>query len=105
MDWRTSENKRLVEALLSLRNAGEAERFLRDLLTEEEIEEFGKRFETARLLFAGAPYLEIQKATGLSSTTIARVSKWLQGEGGGYRLVIDRLSQHHALTSRGRGLR
>ena len=104
MDWRKPFNKGLVEALLSLRNRDEAERFLRDLLTEEEIAEFAKRFEAAKLLNADVPYSQIQKLTGLSATTIARVSKWLQGDLGGYRLIIDRL-HHHAPISRGRGLR
>ena len=90
--------------MLSLNTRNEAERFLRDLLTEEEIEEFARRFQTAQLLSADVPYTQIQAATGLSSTTIARVSKWLQGEQGGYRLVIDRL-HHHAPLARGRGLR
>ena len=104
MDWRKPFNKALAEAVLGLRNRDEAERFLRDLLTEDEITEFGKRFETARLLKADVPYSQIQKLTGLSTTTIARVSKWLQGDLGGYRLVIDRM-HHDAPHSRGRGLR
>ena len=104
MDWRKTENKTLVEAILALKNRDEAERFLRDLLTQEEIEEFAKRFQTARLLDADLPYSQIQKQTGLSSTTIARVSKWLRGDLGGYRLIIDRL-HHHAHPSRGRGVR
>ncbi len=104
MDWRKADNKALVEAVLALRTRDEAERFLRDLLTEEEIIEFAKRYETARLLSAEVPYSQIQKLTGMSSTTIARVSKWLQGSLGGYRLIIERL-HHDALVSRGRGLR
>jgi|SRR3989344_4749290 len=104
MDWRKPFNKALVGAVLSLRTRDEAERFLRDLLTEDEIAEFGRRFETARLLTADVPYSQIQKLTGLSATTIARVSKWLQGDLGGYRLIIDRM-HHHAPFSRGRGLR
>jgi len=94
MDWRKPFNKALVEAVLALRTRDEAERFLRDLLTEDEIAEFGKRLETARLLNADVPYSQIQKLTGLSATTIARVSKWLQGDLGGYRLVIDRMHHH-----------
>src|SRR3989344_3242789 len=104
MDWRKPFNKALVEAVLSLNTRDETERFLRDLLTEDEITEFGKRFEAAKLLKADVPYSQIQKLTGLSATTIARVSKWLQGDLGGYRLVIDRM-HHHASPTRGRGLR
>lgn len=87
----------LIEGMLSLKNADEAKRFLRDLMTENEIAEFSKRFQAARMLSENVSYLEIQKVTGLSATTVARVSKWLKGTEGGYRLVLHRL--HHPLKS------
>ena len=104
MDWKQPRNKQLIEALLALNTADEAQRFLRDLMTEGEIEEFAKRLQAAEMLQDNTSYTVIKKETGLSSTTIARVSKWLQGELGGYRLVMDRL-HHHASASRGRGVR
>lgn len=104
MNWERPQNKKLLEAILSLKNLDEAQRFLRDLMTEGEIEEFAKRLQAAEMLAEDISYTSIQRTTGLSSTTIARVSKWLQGELGGYRLVMDRL-HHHAPASRGRGLR
>ena len=103
-DWRKTENKRFIDALLALKNREELERFLRDLLTKEEIEEFAMRFQVAELLEADVPYSQIQKLTGLSSTTIARVSKWLKGDGGGYRTAIEHLHAH-IKPSRGRALR
>lgn len=105
-NWKTKENKQLVEALLSLENTNEAEKFLRDLMTQGEIEEFGKRLEAARLLSKKVQYNTIIENTGLSSTTIARISKWLKGSLGGYRLVLKRLSnQHHSNpTKLGKGL-
>ena len=96
MDWKGQGKKQLVEAILSLESREEAESFLRDLLTEGEIEEFAKRLQTASMLTDNAPYAEIQKKTGFSTTTIARVSKWLQKGGGGYRTVISRLHHTHA---------
>ena len=104
MNWNQQENKELVTALLSLRTPEETRRFLRDLMTENEILEFGKRFKAAQMLSIRKSYPQIQEATGLSQTTIARVSKWLQDGEDGYRLVIDRL-HHHASISGGRGLR
>ena len=91
MDWKSRENKALIQAFLALQNADEAQRFLRDLLTEGEIEEFGKRLKTARLLEDKVPYSKIERETGLSSTTIARVARWLRRGGGGYRLILKRL--------------
>jgi len=93
IDWKTKEKQALLEAVLALKNKDEAKRFMRDLLTREEIEEVSKRFLAATMLTEGSSYRDVEKATGFSSTTVARVSKWLQGSLGGYRLIISRL--HH----------
>ncbi len=37
------------------------------------------------------PYAYIEKETGLSSTTVARVSRWLNRKGGGYKEIINRV--------------
>ncbi|MDD2658014.1 MAG: YerC/YecD family TrpR-related protein [Candidatus Pacebacteria bacterium] len=101
MDWNNKENKMLVRAILALETADETRRFLRDLMTKTEIEEFAKRLQTAELLAASVPYSVIEQKTGLSSTTIARVSKWLNGGMGGYRSVIGKLHHHPAPVARG----
>ncbi len=101
MDWKRPREVALVRAVLSLKTADEARRFFRDLLTPDEIEEFSKRFQTAEMLTKKVPYSVIEKKTGLSSTTVARVSKWLNGKEGGYRRVIAKL--HHRSTSLARG--
>src|SRR3990167_8045941 len=95
IDWNKKENKQLIEAVLALKNADEAERFLRDLMTEGEIKEFSNRLEAASLLSKDVQYNTIIEDTGLSSTTIARISKWLKGSLGGYRLILSRLSKHY----------
>jgi TrpR-related protein YerC/YecD len=94
MDWNESKNKALVQAVLALRGGDEARRFLRDLLTPDEIEEFANRFRAAELLSQKTSYSKIEKETGLSSATVARVSKWLKGKEGGYRTIIARLHHH-----------
>ncbi len=108
IDWNIKENNQLLRALLSLESPAEAKSFLRDLMTEGEIEEFGKRLEAARLLSRDTQYASIIELTGLSSTTIARISKWLKGSLGGYRLILSRLYQsnlhHHNPTKLGKGL-
>ena len=103
-DWKIKENKQLVEAILTLRNTKEAESFLRDIMTEGEIKEFANRLEAARLLSRNTQYGVIIEKTGLSSTTIARISKWLKGPLGGYRLVINNLTHHHNSFKIGKGL-
>jgi len=64
---------------------------LRDLLTEKEIKEFTNRWKVARMLDEKVPYEKIAKETGMSSTTIARVHKWLKNGMGGYKLILKRL--------------
>ncbi len=93
INWNTKEKRELVEAILSLQNKDETERFLRDLLTKQEIDEFSKRLDAATMLSKDVQYNAIIEKTGLSSTTIARISKWLKGPLGGYRLVLNNL--HH----------
>jgi len=105
IQWKTKEKQALLEAVLSLKNKDETKRFIRDLLTQEEIEEVSKRFLAATMLTQGSSYRDVEKATGFSSTTVARVSKWLQGSLGGYRLIIARLHHHKpSLIRRGLNL-
>lgn len=93
MTWNTSKKRNLIRAVLALENADQAERFLRDLLTPNEIEEFSNRLETADMLLRNVPYTTIVAKTGFSSTTVARVSKWLNDGMNGYKLVLVKL--HH----------
>jgi TrpR-related protein YerC/YecD len=103
MIWKNKKNQRFLEAILSLESKNEAERFLRDLMTEKEIEEFGKRLEVAEMLMESIPYTVIVQKTGLSSTTVARVAKWLKESNKGYQSVINKLN-HHDSIARKRGL-
>ena len=89
----------LYEAILSLKNKDEAQKFFRDLLTEQEILEFSKRWQVAQMLANKVSYSVIEKKTGLSSTTVARISKWLKSGKGGYKLVLKKLNSHHNLIS------
>jgi len=104
VDWNTKANKRLVEAVLALRNKDEAERFLRDLMTESEIKEFADRLEAASLLFRDVQYNTIEEDVKLSSATVARIAKWLNGPLGGYRLILSRISNHHSPSQLRKGL-
>lgn len=94
MDYLSSEDaKALYKAILSLKNEEECKKFLRDLLTEKEIKEFTNRWKVARMLNDKVKYERIEKETGMSSTTIARIQKWLTNGMGGYRLMLKRLNK------------
>ncbi len=92
LEDQTSEE--LFEAILAVKNLEEAKMFFRDLLTATEIQEFANRWKAARMLDMGETYKDIQKETGLSSTTVARISKWLESGMDGYKLILNR-TQHH----------
>lgn len=97
--WVNPKTDKLFKAILNLENLDEARKFFRDLLTEQEIEEFASRWEVAQMLAQNTPYSQIEKDTGMSSTTIARISKWLNEGMGGYRLLIKKLQNqvnHHS---------
>lgn len=81
----------LFQTLLKLRSKNEVWKFLRDLLTEAEIKEFANRWKVARMLDQKISYEEIERETGMSSTTIARVNKWRTNGKGGYKLMLKRL--------------
>lgn len=91
--WINADTDALFKAVLCLKNLDEAQRFFRDLLTEKEITEFGQRWKVAKMLEKKVVYIKIEKETGMSSTTVARIHKWLKKGAGGYRLVLDRLKQ------------
>jgi TrpR-related protein YerC/YecD len=84
--------RELFEAILSLESRAETERFFRDLCTISELEALAHRWQVARLLEQGLPYLEIAERTGASTTTVTRVAHWLKHGEGGYRLALDRAS-------------
>ncbi len=83
----------LAGALALLRTPDEARALLADLCTPAEIRTIAERWHVARLLDAGElTYREIHVATGVSTTTIVRVSRFLrQEDNGGYRALLDRV--------------
>ena len=84
----------LMKAIILLNNPNEVARFFRDLLTEKELVEFGNRWKVAVMLANNIKYTEIEKETGLSSTTVARVSNWLNKGTGGYKLILKKVNSH-----------
>ena len=66
-------------------------RLLRDLCTPSEIRTIAERWHVARLLDQGdSSYREIHDATGVSTTTIVRVARFLRQEPHqGYRRALD----------------
>lgn len=80
----------LAAAIRSLRTAEEVTRFLRDLCTRAELEALAHRWQTARLLDEGVPYLEIAERVPTSTATVTRVAQWVRHGTGGYQVALER---------------
>jgi len=80
----------LAAAIRTLRTTDEVARFLRDLCTRAELEALGHRWQTARLLDEGVPYLEIAERVPTSTATVTRVAQWVKHGTGGYRTALAR---------------
>ncbi len=85
----------LFQAILSLENIKEAEKFFRDLCTVEELKTLSERWQIVRFLEKGLPYRTIAEKTGASTTTVSRVAAWLNNGEGGYKLALDKSNSHH----------
>lgn len=85
------EAEKLVKTILSLKNQSEAEAFLQDLLTPQELEDLTRRILAAQLLASGKTFNEVRKELKMSPTTLQKVYKSLWAGYGGYRDVLKRL--------------
>ena len=83
----------LCEALLTPRGREDMRLLLLDLCTPAELRTLAERWHVARLLDGSdLSYRDIHDATGVSTTTIVRVGRFLRHEPHqGYRRAIDAL--------------
>ena len=93
--WPGAEHEELFAAVASLTTSAEAQAFLRDLCTRSELDAMAHRWQVARLLEQGLPYLEVARRAHASTTTVTRVAQWLRNGEGGYRLALRRRRSRH----------
>lgn len=86
----------LLEVFAGLTRPDDVFALLEDLFTVREIKDASQRLDVARMLRMGSSYAVIEKATGASATTIARVSKALNYGAGGYGLAFEVLDAKEA---------
>ena len=77
----------LYDIILKLESEEDCKIFFEDLLTNKELENLSQRVEAAKLLKEGNTYIQIIEKTGISNTTLSRVSKSLKF-GKGYQKFI-----------------
>lgn len=92
---KTSPVDELFEALLLLENKDEAERFIRDLCTPQEISALAERWRVCKLLNQNTlSYREIHQLTGASLATITRIARFLRNEPHqGYATVLRKIKK------------
>jgi TrpR-related protein YerC/YecD len=86
----------LCAALLTPPSAPQMAKLLTDLCTPQEIRTLAERWHVARLLDGtDMSYRDIHEATGVSTTTVVRVARFLRQEPHrGYRRALDALAAH-----------
>jgi TrpR-related protein YerC/YecD len=89
-----SENE-LFKAVTKLRNEDECRKFFYDLCTPAEISAMSERWYVARLLDKGGmSYRDIMEKTGISTTTISRVARFMyQEKYQGYKKILERIKK------------
>lgn len=81
----------LASAFASLSTSDDVFRFLKDLTTPAELQALSERWRVARLLSEGGrSYREISQETGVSTTTVTRVARFLTQENfKGYQRALE----------------
>lgn len=87
-DLRTPELEDLIQVIARIDDPDALYALFEDIFTIREMRESSQRLQVARMLNDGKSYSEIEKATGVSATTIARVSKCLSYGAGGYEVAL-----------------
>lgn len=80
----------LYQKIVQLKSVEECQRFFDDLCTISEIQSMSQRYKVAEMLDANETYASIERVTGASTATISRISKSLNSNAGGYRLMLNR---------------
>ena len=85
----------LNEAIKNIKSNKDAENFLKDLCTPSEIEEFSTRWLIVRSLSEKKPYRQIATETGVSTTTVGRVARFMKYGNNGYNTILNRLNTNN----------
>lgn len=87
-----SHRKALAKTLSVIQTASEMEKFLVDLCTPAELRALSERWHVAKILDQGElSYRDINAKTGVSTTTIGRVARFLNEEPHqGYRAALNK---------------
>ena len=85
-----TENE-LFKAIITIDSIDECKNFFYDLCTPSEIEEFSTRWLIVKLLSKKKPYRQIALETGVSTTTVGRVARYMKYRHDGYNTILKKL--------------
>ena len=85
-----TENE-LFKAIITIDSIDECKNFFYDLCTPSEIEEFSTRWLIVKLLSKKKPYRQIALETGVSTTTVGRVARYMKYGHDGYNTILKKL--------------
>lgn len=85
-----NDHTELFEEILKLKSVEECNAFFTDLCTITELDAMLQRIKAAKMLLENKTFAEVSVATGISSATLARVSKAVKYGEGGYELILNR---------------
>ena len=81
----------LFKVIAAIESDSQARAFLDDLCTPKEIDTLIERWEVAKLLSTKQySYREIASETGVSTTTIGRVARFIKYGNNGYKMILER---------------
>lgn len=87
-------NKKHLEELYQLfskiRTKKEAKMLMKDILTPQELESLGERWQLIKLLAKEVPQREVSKKLGISIAKVSRGSRALKYGSGGFNLFLKR---------------
>jgi uncharacterized protein YerC len=87
-----------IWVLADLHNQDDVKSFLYDFFTKTERVMFAKRLAAAMMIRKKFDYKQIQYILHISTSTITRMSVWLDSGGDGLKRVIDRLIQNEKMN-------
>lgn len=86
-----------VWLLCRFSSENELNSFLNDFLSDTEKLMFSKRLAIALMVEKGYSYYTIRDTLKVSTSTILRITQWIQKGGKGYRIALNKLSKRESM--------
>jgi len=90
-DAADQQKDELHKLLASLKDTGEVEKLLRELLTPAECEDLARRWHLVRLLIQGASQRKVSKEVGIGVATVTRGARELRNDDCMFKEMYTRL--------------